>query len=115
MSFSLVYLVQRLFYRVFDFLRDWYAGGFLWFSRHALNTLEVLDRFFALKLTFRYWLKPLYQDYTAVGYAVGFVFRTGRLIIGGLVYLVIAAATFALYLIWAVIPIYIIYKGFYGK
>ena len=114
MSFSLVYLVNRFFYRVYEFLRHWYRDGFLWFTRHTVNLLEGLDRFFALRVTFRDWFKPLYQDYSAIGYILGFIFRTGRLFFGGLFYLIIAAVSLLLYLIWAAIPIYILYKGFYG-
>lgn len=115
MSFSVVYLVQRFFYRIYEFIRHWYGDGFLWFVRHTINFLESLDRFFALRVTLRYWFKPLYQDYTAIGYILGFFFRSGRLIFGGLIYLAVAIAALALYLIWALVPAYILYKGFYGQ
>ena len=115
MSFSLVYLVQRFFYRICEFIRHWYIGGFLWFVHRTLSFLERLDRFFAFKTTLRYWLKPLYQDYTFLGYILGFVFRSLRLLAGGVVYLVFVLATFAPYLIWAAIPVYLVYKITYGK
>lgn len=115
MSFSLVYLVQRFFYRIFDFLRDWYVGGFLWFSHRSLNFLERLDRFFALKVTFRYWFKPLYQDYSFIGYVLGFFFRTVRLLAACLVYLAFAIISWVFYLAWAAIPVYLVYKIIYGK
>lgn len=107
MSFSLVYLVQKFFYRIWEFIRHWYVDGFLWFIHQALNFLETLDRFFALKVTLRYWLKPLYQDYTALGYLLGFIFRTGRLIFGGFIYLIIILIAAGLYMMWALAPIYI--------
>ncbi len=115
MSFSVVYLLQRFFYRIYEAIRHWYRDGFLWFVHHTLNVLEGLDRTFALRITFRYWLKPLYQDYTVIGYILGFIFRTFRLVIGGFVYLVIILAALLLYLVWAAIPIYIVYKGFNGQ
>ena len=115
MSFSLVYLVQRLFYRIYDFIRDWYVGGFRWFSHRSLNVLERLDRLFAFKVTLRYWFKPLYQDYTFIGYVLGFIFRTVRLLAAGLVYLTFAVISWALYLAWAAIPIYLVYRIIYGK
>ncbi len=115
MSFSIVYLVERFFYRIFQFIYHWYVGGFFWFVRSALNFLEALDRFFALKITLRYLFRPLYQDYTLIGYILGFIFRSGRLIGGGLVYLAVLIVAAGLYAIWAALPVYILYKGFYGK
>ncbi len=112
MSFSLVFLLNRFFYRIYDFIRNWYVGGFIWFARNTFNFLESLDRIFAVRITFRYWLKPLYQDYSIIGYILGFFLRTGRLLVGGLVHLFFLAIAIALYLIWAAIPIFIIYKGF---
>ena len=107
MSFSLFYLVQKFFYRIFEFIRHWYIDGFLWFAHHTLNFLEGLDRFFALKVTLRYWFKPLYQDYSFLGYFLGFVFRTGRLLAGGIIYLIIVLIAAALYLAWAFLPFYV--------
>lgn len=111
MSFSLIYLVQRFCYRIYDFLRHWYVDGFLWFVHQALNFLESLDHFFALKVTLRHLFKPLYQDYTFVGYVLGFFFRFWRLVFGGLVYLIAVLIAAAFYLVWALAPIYIVYRA----
>lgn len=79
-----------------------------------MDLLEALDRFFALRITFRYWLKPLYQDYSVIGYILGFILRTGRLLLGGIVYLLFIAIALLLYIIWAAIPFYIVYRGFFN-
>ncbi len=113
MSFSLVYLGHQFFYRIYDFLRHWYVGGFLSIARRTLAILESLDRTFALKITVRYFLRPLYQDYSILGYILGFIFRTGRLMAGGIVYSAIIALALAIYLFWASLPIYVIAKGFF--
>ena len=113
MSFSLVYLVHRFFYRIYDFLRDWYIGGFWVIARRTMAILESLDQTIALRVTLRYFLKPLYQDYSFLGYLLGFVFRSGRLIFGGLVYLLIVSVAIVVYVLWAGFPIYIIAKGFF--
>lgn len=114
MSFSLVYLIQQFFYRIYAFFEHWYWGGLRFFVRGAVNALESLDRYFALRVTFRYWLRPLYQDYSAIGYILGFIFRTGRLFAGGLIYLVAILIAAAAYLFWAAFPVYIIAKGFFN-
>ena len=114
MSFAPVYLAHRFAYRLYAFIWHWYVGGFWFFLRRTVNSLEYFDRLFALKVTFRYWLSPLYQDYSVLGYILGFIFRTGRLFCGGLVYLLVAGIGAALYLFWAALPIYIIAKGFFN-
>lgn len=111
MSFSLVYLLQRFFYRIYEFLRHWYVGSFLAVTHKTLNILEALDRRLALRITLRYLFRPLYQDYTVLGYILGFIFRSGRLILGSIIYLSIFIIAAAIYLAWAVAPFYIIYKG----
>lgn len=112
MSFSLVYLVQRFVYRIYEFVRHWYVGGFLAIARRTLAVLESLDQTLALWVTFRYLFRPLYQDYSVIGYVLGFIFRVFRLFMGSLVYLVIISVAAAIYLLWAGLPLYIVAKGF---
>lgn len=114
MSFSLVYLAQRLFYRIFSFLERWYLGSFRFFIRKTVELLERLDRVLALKVSLRYWLKPLYQDYSFLGHILGFVFRTGRIAVAVLVYSIIGAIALFVYLLWILAPFYILYVGFYS-
>lgn len=109
MSFAAVYIVSRFFYRVFEFIRHWYWGGFLTVTHRTLNVLEKLDRMLAVRITFRYWLSPLYQDYSVIGYVLGFIFRTSRIFIGSAVYFCIIIAAAAVYLAWALAPFFIIY------
>ncbi|MBI2024979.1 MAG: hypothetical protein HYT03_02765 [Candidatus Harrisonbacteria bacterium] len=108
MSFSAFYLIIRFFYRVFEFIRHWYVDGFFAVVHKTLTALERLDRSFALKITLRNLFKPLYQDYNFLGYLLGFIFRTGRILIGGAIYLFIVLTGAAIYLAWAAAPIYLI-------
>ena len=112
MSFSLVYLAQRFIYRIYEFLRHWYVGSFLAVTHRTLAVLENLDQTLALWVTFRYLFKPLYQDYSVIGYILGFIFRVTRLFAGGIVYLLIVLIAAAVYLLWAALPVYIVAKGF---
>jgi|SRR3989344_2440027 len=112
MNFSLVYLANRFFYRIFDFIRDWYVGSFLFISRETVNFLESLDRTLAWRITVRNLTQPLYQDHSIIGHTLGFIFRSARIFMGSIVYLVVFVFMAALYLIWAAIPIYILVWGF---
>jgi hypothetical protein len=106
----LVYLGSRFFYRIGEFLRHWYKDGFFFFSRRLINFLERLDRYFALKVTLRYLFQPLYQNYTFIGYVLGFIFRGIRVGLAGFIYFLIILVWLVFYLFWAFIPIFILLK-----
>lgn len=108
----IVYLFNRFLERIWEFFRHWHIKSFFFYSHIVVSFLERLDGFFAFKITLRHLFKPLYGDYSVLGYILGFIFRIGRLIAGGLVYSAIIAAAAVLYLIWLTTPIYIIYRIF---
>ena len=72
--------------------------------------LRWLDREFAVAITARHWFKPLYGDFTILGYIFGFIFRTLRILAGTAIYTVIAAVFLVLFLFWAAFPPFAIYK-----
>lgn len=104
------YLFNRFFYRLGEFLRHWYRDGFFFFFHKLIGFLEYLDRYFALKITLRYLFQPLYQNYTFVGYILGFIFRGVRIAVAGVIYGLVVLAALVLYLLWAAIPIWILVK-----
>ena len=109
---ALAYLANRFFYRIIEFSRHWYVGGFFVVSHRTLNLLESLDRRLAFWVTLRNFFKPLYQDYTFVGYIWGIVFRGIRLFIATIVYFFILVLAVAIYVTWATIPVLIFYRIF---
>ncbi len=104
MDFSLVYLVQRFFYRFFDFFHHWYVDGSRAFGRAFITSLAEVDKTVAIKITLRYFFQPLYKDYTVIGRILGIIFRSCRLLIGAVVYLILIATFLAAYLAWLLIP-----------
>jgi len=112
MDFTLIYLVRRFFYRVFEFLRHWYVKSFSIYSHTVINFLEQLDKFFALRVTLRHLFQPLYKDYSFIGYVLGFFFRIWRVIIASLIYAIIIVVAIFFYVVWLLTPVYIIYRIF---
>jgi len=108
----LSYLGNRFFYRIVEFLRHWYKDGFFFFFRRLIDFLEQLDRYFALRITLRHLFIPLYQNYTFIGYVLGFIFRGVKLGIAGFIYFLVILIWLGLYLGWALVPLIIIYKIF---
>ncbi|HVM76714.1 MAG TPA: hypothetical protein VMU07_01000 [Candidatus Paceibacterota bacterium] len=109
MDFSPAYLVQRFFYRFFDFFHHWYVDGSRSIAHAFISTLTAADRTFAVKITLQHFFEPLYGDYSAVGRVVGIPFRAGRVLIGGVAYLFVALVFAAIYIIWVAIPALVIY------
>ncbi len=109
MSFSVVYLLQRFFYRIFDFFHHWYIDGSRMIGRSFMSTIAAADRSLALRVTIRHFFEPLYKDYTFVGRILGVVFRMVRIAIGLIVYLFLAAFFAFIYIIWLAIPGLILY------
>ena len=109
---SLVYLLTHLGRRILDFFRHWYYHGFLRAIHWSYNILERLDKIFALRITAKNWFQPLYQDYSFIGYLWGFVFRTVRIFLALIVYGIFALAAFGIFILWFLIPIYVIYQIF---
>jgi len=112
MSFSLIYLLQRFFYRIWMFIYDWYVGGFIAIGGKVVSFLEKMDRTWAFRINLRNLFKPLYQDQTLIGRLLGFVLRSARLILAGALYTLIIILGAGIYILWAGIPIYVIDKGF---
>jgi hypothetical protein len=109
MDFSVVYLARRFIYRFVDFFHHWYVDGSYAIGRHFMSTLTAADESFAVAITLRHFFEPLYKDYSVIGRILGIVFRSVRVVIGGVCYLILAAVFVLVYLIWLAIPAIIIF------
>lgn len=109
---SLVYLLRYASYRILEFFRHWYVNGFLRAGDWTVGVLERLDRFFAVRINLKNIFKPLYQDYSFIGYIWGFLFRSARVLVGGFIYGLIIFIAISFYAAWAAFPVYIIVKIF---
>lgn len=114
MGFAPVYLVGRFFFRLTDFFHHWYVDGSRVIGHRFLTALEEADRSLAIRVTLRYFFMPLYRDYTVIGRILGVIFRSGRIFIGLIVYVMIAALFLAFYLAWLATPAVIIWYALKG-
>ena len=108
------YLTDRFFYRFVQFFIHWYGHGFLTIGGAGLRTLEYFDRILAVKITARNFLTPLYGDYSPLGRVLGVIFRSLRLLAGGILYIFISAWFLAAYILWAAMPIYFVMEAIYS-
>ncbi|MFH1161667.1 MAG: hypothetical protein V1696_00075 [Candidatus Jorgensenbacteria bacterium] len=108
---ALVYVAERFFYRLIEFFRHWYVKSGRLYSNFVLNQLEKLDYYLAWKITARHLFQPLYKDYSVIGYAMGFSLRLIRLTVASAVYMVVICFAIAVYILWLLLPIYLIFKA----
>ncbi|OGM93336.1 hypothetical protein A2333_02205 [Candidatus Wolfebacteria bacterium RIFOXYB2_FULL_49_7] len=110
MDIFLIYLFDRFIYRMANFLRHWYVDSFTSYSRFIIARLEHMDRTIALKVTWRNLFQPLYQERNIFGYVLGFLFRSTRLIGGGITYAIVIVSASVIYLAWAGVLPYILLR-----
>ena len=115
MDFALVYLVQRFFYRFLDFFHHWYADGSRVFAHRLISTLQAADQTIAFKITMMHFFEPLYKDYSVVGRILGVIFRTGRMVLGGIFYAFLLVCFAIAYVVWLAIPAVIIFYAAVGR
>ncbi|KKU14595.1 hypothetical protein A3I34_00865 [Candidatus Jorgensenbacteria bacterium RIFCSPLOWO2_02_FULL_45_12] len=106
------YICERFFYGIGDFLRRWYVSGGKKYGNFIIDVLETMDRIFAWKMNAVNMFKPLYKDYSVIGYVVGFPIRLVRLIITLAIYAVVILIAAGVYLIWLFAPIYVVWNIF---
>lgn len=105
---AFVYLLRRFVFRIKVFLEHWYVKSARLYFNFIVNQLERIDRFFAWRITLRNLFQPLYGDYSVIGYVLGFVIRVIRLGFGGVAYLVIFVFVIGAYLVWLLIPPFLV-------
>lgn len=108
------YFVRNLAFLVIFFFKHWYLDGFFAVTRFVAGTLSALEKNMALKVNLYFFFEPLYQERNIYGYVIGFLYRSLKLLFGGVLYAVIVLGGVVAYLLWAAIPAYIIYRIFYG-
>jgi hypothetical protein len=114
MAFAPAYLAERFFYRFVDFFHHWYVDGSRAIGHRFIEALATADRSLAIKVTFRYFFQPLYRDYTVIGRILGVIFRTGRVLIGLVVYALIVVLFLFFYLAWLAVPAVILFYAARG-
>jgi len=107
-----IYLIQYFFYRIKAFFHHWYVDGFFVFGQQYVSVLAEFDRILAWRVTLKNIFQPLYKDYSVIGYILGFIFRSGRLLIGSFIYLCLFVIGAAICLLWFLLPAYVIAQIF---
>lgn len=114
MNFAIIYLAHRFFFRLTDFFHHWYVDALRYLMHWFISFLEQLDRFFAVRVTFRFIFQPLWKDYTVIGRIIGFLFRSARVAFGVGVYFICAIFFAGIYLFWIFLPFLVLTLAYRG-
>ena len=104
----IVYLLKNALFVFTSFFRRWYVGGFSFIYGHTLKFIHALEHKFAVRANMYFWLRPMYQDRTIVGYVFGFLFRTIKIIIGIILYGFFIICGVFIYIAWVLVPVILI-------
>jgi len=105
-----LYLLDSFLFRIYEFFKHWYYNSFRIYAHFIVSLLETFDRTIALRVTFTNLFEPLYQERNIIGYLLGFIFRSLRLLLGTILYVIVIVIAVTLYLAWLAIPLYIGYN-----
>lgn len=75
-----------------------------------LGFFTYVADFFAIPMMIKHLWEPLYQDYTYSGRVIGFLIRSGRIVLGIFVQLMFIILFGFLMLVWLLLPLIIIGK-----
>ena len=92
-------------------LNDWFVLKPKAILNLLVEIIKDLDKNFAVAINFKLILKPLYKDYSFIGRIIGPIFRFFRVLVGGIIYLLIALVFSLVILVWILILPFIIYQA----
>lgn len=78
-----------------------------------MGIFSMVSETFAIRIMLQHITEPLYQDFTRSGRVIGFLIRSGRIVIGAIVELVVILILGFLIILWLLLPAIIILKILY--
>ena len=106
------FIIRELADSSFGFFYDWYIKAPKAYWEKTKGSFKSWERQWALVITIKNWLTPLYQDYTPVGYIMGVIVRTGRIFLGIVFYIFFFAIALFLIFLWLILPFYMVWMVF---
>jgi hypothetical protein len=101
-------IIRELTQSFFGFFSDWYLKAPKAYLKKVRASFKSWERTWALEITIKNWLTPLYQDYTPVGYFVGVGARTVRIFLALIFYFFFFVFVLLGLLAWLVFPFFLL-------
>lgn len=106
----LYYFFQRIIALSLNFLNTYYLGGFHFFFNLYDNLVYKVEKRLGFFIHLRYLTTPLWSIYSFAGYLISIPIRIIKIIISGIILIFVSVLFCLLYVIWAVLPFYLILK-----
>ncbi|MGB9763054.1 MAG: hypothetical protein ACPLW7_03465 [Minisyncoccia bacterium] len=106
------YFFFRIGFYLKDFLRAYFFGSFDFFNNNYWDKVLQLDRVTNLSINIRYFLVPLWRYYSVTAYFLSIIIRLTKIIFGSLVIIIFSIFYWFLYILWILMPFYLVIKSF---
>ena len=98
-----------------EFLDFWFFHFPKSLIRNYFDKIYSFDQILKLKPNLRNLTKPLYGDYTLVGYFIALPYRVLRIILAVIFYFLVAIVYLIFLVIWLFSPLFLIYGILFSK
>ena len=95
-----------------EFLDFWFKHKPRSFIKNFFNTIYHLERLIALRANLRNINKPLYGDYTLLGYAIALPYRLASILLGLFLYFILFSFYLIIIILWLSLPLVLLGYGF---
>jgi len=96
-----------------DFIDFWFHHFPKRIIRYFFDQIYIWDKDLKVKANLRNLTKPLYGDYSIIGYLIAFPYRILRISFGFLIYFFILIFYLIFLLFWLFLPIFLLGYGFF--
>lgn len=108
------FVIERISDNALGFFFDWFVALPGSYASAVARGFNDWEKSWALVVTAKYWLKPMWQDFSLPGYIIGFFLRTFRIILAVLFYFFYFLLALVGIIVWYLIPLgmgYLIFKN----
>lgn len=95
-----------------DFLDFWFYHFPQRMIRSFFDFVYYTDKFFTLRANIRNFTKPLFGDYSPIGYVISFIYRSFKIITGCLIYFLVFCGYCIFIISWLLLPVFLLIYGF---
>jgi hypothetical protein len=95
-----------------EFFVFWYVLFPKIVLRHFFDQVYILDHNLKFKANLRNITKPLYGDYSFIGYLIAFPYRIFRILFALFVYFILFLFYLIFIIIWLLLPLFLLINGF---
>ena len=99
------FIVEKVVDNAAGFFFDWFVTVPGAYIKAVKRGFVDWEKSWAMVVTAKFWLKPMWQDFSIPGYVIGFFLRTFRILFAGIFYVFYFALAAAGIMAWYAVPV----------